>query len=422
MSISQNLEDLKSPSFQNEFDVQRIREDFPQLLETKVNGKPLIYLDNAATTLKPISVVEAVSQYYQYETANIHRGVHFLSEKGTTLYENTRTQIQEFIGAADRAEVLFTRGTTESINLVANSYGRAFLKKGDEIIISEMEHHSNIVPWQILCEEKGCQLKIIPMNDDGELILEEYEKLLSKKTKIVSVVYVSNTLGTINPVKKIIDAAHKFDAVVVLDAAQTVAHIPVNVQELDCDFFAFSGHKIFGPTGIGVLYGKKDLLEKMPPFLSGGDMIDIVTFEKTTYNVLPHKFEAGTPHIAGVLGLAPAIQYVQNIGFDGIIKHEKELLNYATAAILEIDGVKILGTAKNKASVLSFVIEGVDPSDIGTLIDMEGVAVRTGHHCTQPIMQHYGIYASARASFSLYNTKDDVDVFIKALKKVREML
>lgn len=420
--MQQPVKKIHNESSANEVDFAKVREDFPQLTETKVHGKPLIYLDSAATTLKPRSVVSVIDEFYQYQMANIHRGVHYLSEQGTTRYEGTRIQIQEFLGAADRSEIIFTSGTTASINLVAYSYGRVFLKKGDEIIISEMEHHSNIVPWQILCEEKGCVLKVIPMNDAGELIYEEYERLLSEKTKIVAVVYISNSLGTVNPVKKIIDAAHKHGAVTVIDAAQAVAYTEINVQGLDCDFLAFSGHKIFGPTGIGVLYGKKDLLDKMPPFLSGGDMIDVVTFEKTTYNDLPQKFEAGTPHIAGVIGLSPAISYVQELGFDAIRAHGSEILEYATKKILEIDGVKILGTAKDKGAILTFIIDGAHSSDIGTLIDMEGVAIRTGHHCTQPVMQHFGVFASARASFSIYNNKEDVDVFMAALKKVKEML
>lgn len=403
-------------------DVDKVRADFPQLTETKVNGKRLIYLDNAATTLKPRVVVETVSTLYQYEMSNIHRGVHYLSEMGTTRYEQVRDKIREFIGAADRAEIIFTRGTTESINLVSHSYGRTSLKPGDEIIISEMEHHSDIVPWQILCEEKGCRLKVIPMDDKGELILEEYEKLLTDRTKLVGVVYISNSLGTVNPIKQIIDMAHKKGAAVLIDAAQAVAHKPIDVRGLDCEFLVFSGHKIFGPTGIGVLYAKKALLEKMPPFLGGGDMIDKVTFEKTTYNDLPHKFEAGTPHIAGAIGLGSAIDYVLGLGFDPIWSHEVDVLEYATNRILEIDGIKILGTAKDKGPVLTFVIDGAHPSDIGMLIDHEGVAIRTGHHCTQPVMQHYGVFASSRASFSVYNTREDVDVFIEALKKVKGML
>lgn len=422
MTSQQTAEQLKHGSLKEVFNVEKIRADFPQILQTKVRGKDLVYFDNAATTLKPACVVKTLSDFYQFQMANVHRGVHYLSEEGTILYESARDKIKEFIGAREREEIIFTRGTTESINLVTNSYGRPFLKAGDEVIISEMEHHSNIVPWQILCEQKNLKLKVIPMNDDGELVLEEYEKLLTGRTRIVSVVYISNSLGTINPVKEIIDSAHKRGAIAVIDAAQTVAHRPINVRDLDCDFLAFSGHKIFGPTGVGVLYGKKGILEKMPPFLGGGDMIDTVTFEKTTYNVLPHKFEAGTPHIAGVIGLAAAIDYVNSIGLEKIFAHEMDVLCYATDELLTLEGVRILGTARKKGPVLQFVVEGVHPHDIGTLIDMEGVAIRTGHHCTQPVLRHFGVTASARASFSVYNTKEEVNVFMKALKKVRGML
>lgn len=405
----------------HEIDFKRIRKDFLQLEKTLIHGKPLIYLDSAASSLKPKQVVDVLAHYYQYEASNIHRGVHFLSEYGTERYENVRTQIQVFINAKEREEVLFTRGTTDSINLVAKSYGKKFLKSGDEIIISEMEHHSNIVPWQMLCEEKGCVLKVIPMNDQGELILDEYKKLLTAKTKIVSIVYISNSLGTVNPVKEIIEAAHKVGAKVLIDGAQAIAHKKIDVQALDCDFFAFSGHKIFGPTGIGVLYGKRALLEGMPPVQGGGDMIDTVTFEKTTYNVAPYKFEAGTPHVAGVIGLGVALDYINSIGLENMASHEQDLLHYATEEISKIDSVKIIGTAQEKGPILSFVMKGAHASDIGTLIDMEGVAIRTGHHCTQPIMQHFGISATARASFSIYNNKNDVDVFIAALKKIRRM-
>lgn len=409
-------------SDQAHFDVKGIRKDFLQLEQTKVHGKPLVYLDNAATTLKPKQVVDAISEYYQFESANIHRGVHFLSEQGTVRYEAVREKVKKFINAAESCEVIFSYGTTEAINLVAKSYGAAFLKKGDEIIISAMEHHSNIVPWQMLCEQTGAVLKVIPITDAGEIIFDEYTKLLNARTKIVSIVYVSNALGTVNPVKQMIEQAHRCGAVVVVDAAQAVAHMPVDVQDLDCDFLAFSGHKIFGPTGIGVLYGKKNLLESMPPFLGGGDMIDIVTFEKTTYNDLPHKFEAGTPHIAGVIGLGAALDYVMTIGFDEIAAHEHDLLAYATTEILKIPGVRIIGTAKNKGAILSFVVDGVHALDIGTLIDLQGVAIRTGHHCTQPLLKRLGLTNTARASFSFYNTREDVDSFIAALKKVLTMM
>lgn len=409
-------------AIQNEICWNTVRSDFPQLAKTKVHGKPLIYLDSAATTLKPQSVIDTIHHHYQEETSNIHRGVHYLSEHGTNLYENTRARIADFINAPDKSQILYTKGTTDSLNLVALSYGRSFLKAGDEIIISEMEHHSNIVPWQILCESNDCVLKVAPINDKGELILEEYEKLLSEKTKLVSMVYVSNSLGTINPIKEVISLAKKYQAVTVVDAAQAVAHLPVDVQDLDCDFLAFSGHKIFGPTGVGVLYGKKELLNRMPPLQGGGDMIDVVTFEKTTYNVIPHKFEAGTPHIAGVIGLDPAIEYVQNLGLSHISNYEHELLEYGNTRLLEVEGLKLIGTAKNKGAVLSFVIDGAHPHDIGTLVDMAGVAIRTGHHCTQPLMKRLGINATCRASLSIYNNKHDIDELVKALKKAKDML
>lgn len=408
--------------FPNEFLFKKIRKDFLQLKNTKVHGKPLVYLDSAASTLKPKQVVDAIAHYYQFESSNIHRGVHFLSEQGTTRYENVRSKIQAFLHASSPEEIIFTSGTTDSINLVAQSYGRSFLKKDDEIIISEMEHHSNIVPWQMLCEEKGCKLRVIPMNGRGELLMDEFKRLFNQKTKLVSIVYVSNTLGTVNPVKEIIDEAHKYKAVVLVDGAQVVAHKKVDVKELDCDFFAFSGHKIFGPTGVGILYGRKELLSRMPPVQGGGDMIDTVTFEKTTYNDLPYKFEAGTPHIAGVIGLGAAIDYVNSIGFDAIFSHEEDLFHYAQEEILKIEGIRLIGEAKNKTSVLSFVMDGAHASDIGILIDMEGVAIRTGHHCTQPIMKHFGISATARASFSIYNHREDIDVFIKALRKIKKMV
>ena len=399
------------------FPVEKVRSDFQQVLKTQVHGKPLVYLDNAASTLKPRSVVEAISHHYQFEASNIHRGVHFLSEHGTTLYENARKKIQKFIGACEDREIIFTSGTTDSLNLVARSYGDQYLKEGDEILISEMEHHSNIVPWQMLCERRGCQLRVIPVDDCGDLIMDEFDKLLTDKTKLVSVVYASNTLGTINPVKEIIQKSHAKGAKVVVDAAQAIAHLNVDVKDLDCDFLAFSSHKIFGPTGFGVLYGKSDLLEAMPPIQGGGDMIDTVTFEKTTYNVIPHKFEAGTPHIAGAIGLGEAIDYVQSLGLDAVAKYEDELLQYATKKLKEIGGLKIIGEAQSKSAIASFVIDGVHPHDLGTLVDQEGVAIRTGHHCTQPLMARYGVSATARASFSIYNTKNEIDIFIDAVNK-----
>lgn len=402
------------------FDVAKIRNDFPNL-KVQVHGKPLIYLDNAATTLKPQAVIDAVAGHYTKGTSNIHRGVHTLSQEATAAFERSRDTIRDFIGAKKSSEIIFTRGTTEAINLVANSYGRAFLKEGDEIIISEMEHHSNIVPWQILCESTGCVLRIAPFNDQGELIFEEFEKLLSKRTKLVGLVYVSNSLGTINPVKEIIAAAHKIGAVVVIDGAQSLAHLAINVQDLDCDFFAFSGHKIFGPTGVGALYGKEHLLNKMPPYQGGGDMISSVTFEKTCYNILPYKFEAGTPNIAGVIGLGSAIDYVRSIGLDNINKYEHELLEYGKKALSSITGLRLIGTAKQKASILSFVLPNIHPHDLGTLVDEEGIAIRTGHHCTQPVMKHFGIPATSRASLALYNTKEEIDKLVQAIEKAKEI-
>jgi len=408
-----------SPPF-TDADIARIRNDFP-ILETLIHGKPLVYFDNAATTLKPRAVVEALSDHYLLKVSNVHRGVHFLSEQATVAFENTRTKIQQFINAKDRSEIILTRGTTESINIVALSFGRKFIEAGDEIIISQMEHHSNIVPWQMLCEEKGAHLRVIPINDDGEIILEEYKKLLSHKTKLVSIAYVSNTLGTVNPIRDIIRLAHDYNVPVLIDGAQAISHFPVDVQELDCDFFAFSSHKMFGPTGVGVLYGKAELLNSMPPVFGGGDMIDTVTFEKTTYNIIPHKFEAGTPHIGGVIGFSAAIDYLKALGIERVHAHELELLEYATAKIREIEGLKIIGTAKEKSAVISFIVKDAHPHDLGTLLDMEGVAIRTGHHCTQPLMQRFGVTATARASFSIYNTKEEIDVFIAALQKIKRL-
>jgi len=404
----------------NKFDVNKIRQDFP-ILKKKVHDKNLIYLDNAATTQKPNYVIDKVNEYYTTMNSNIHRGVHALSQSATEAYEGARIKIKQFINALGKNQIIFTRGTTESINLVASSYGRTNIKEGDEIIISEMEHHSNIVPWQLLCKEKNAKLRIIPVNDDGELIFEEFEKLVNNKTKFISIVYVSNSLGTINPVKEIINYAHQFNIPVMVDAAQAVNHINVDVQELDCDFLAFSGHKIYGPTGIGVLFGKVELLDAMPPYQGGGDMISKVTFEETTYNELPHKFEAGTPDIAGAIGLGAAIEYVSKIGIDNIKKHENFLLDYATKQVSEIPGLRIIGTAKEKAAVLSFVLENIHPHDIGTFLDFEGVAIRTGHHCTQPLMQRYKIPATSRASFAMYNTKEEVDVLVNGLKKISEV-
>lgn len=401
--------------------ISAIRNDFP-ILKRKIKGKDLVYLDNGATTQKPQQVIDAVSNYYENENSNIHRGVHTLSQEATTKYEASRDLIQEFIGAKHNHEIIFTKGTTDGINLIASSFGRKFLKKGDEIIISAMEHHSNIVPWQMICEEKEAILKVIPINNKGELILSELDKLINPKTKLIAFNHISNTLGTINPIKEIIEKAHKNNALVLIDAAQSVAHTPINVQELDVDFLVFSGHKLFAPTGTGVLYGKEDLLNSLPPYQGGGDMIKEVTFEKTTFNCLPHKFEAGTPNIAGIIGLGAAVEYVQKIGFATIEKQEELLLEYGTKKLLEIEGLKIVGTAANKTSVISFIIDGIHPFDIGTIIDQLGVAVRTGHHCTQPLMTFFKIPGTIRASFSFYNTIEEVDILVNALKRAIKML
>ncbi len=401
-------------------DVNRIREDFP-ILKVQVHGKPLVYLDNAATSQKPQTVIDALTRYYSSENANIHRGVHYLSELATREYEEARVKIKRFLNAADTHEIIFTRGATEGINLVASSYGRKFIKEGDEIIISAMEHHSNIVPWQMLCEQTGAKLRVIPMNDEGELLVDEFAKLLSPRTKFVSIVHLSNALGTINPVKRVIELAHSQDVPVLLDGAQAAPHLKVDVRELDCDFYAFSGHKLCGPTGIGALYGKTELLNAMPPFQGGGDMIASVTFEKTTYNALPYKFEAGTPHIAGGIGLGIAIDYLTGLGLDKIAAYEHELLEYATEAIGAIKGVKLIGTASEKASVLSFTLDNIHPHDIGTILDQEGIAIRAGHHCAQPVMQRFGIPATARASFALYNTKAEVDALVEGINRVIEV-
>lgn len=400
-----------------EFDVYSIRKDFP-ILERLVRDKPLIYFDNAATTQKPRQVIDTIYNYYSYLNSNIHRGVHYLSQAATTEFECSRNIVKSFINAKFDEEIIFTRGATEAINLVAFSYGETYLNEGDEVLISHMEHHSNIVPWQIVCSKTGAKLKVIPINDNGELILDEFDKLLTPKTKIVSIVHISNSLGTINPIEHIIERAHNVGAVVLIDGSQSIQHLPIDVQSLNCDFFVFSGHKIYGPTGIGVLYGKKDILESMPPYQGGGDMILSVSFEKTIYNILPHKFEAGTPHIEGAIGLASAIRYVQNIGLDVIFDYETQLLHYATDRIQEISEVKIIGTAKNKASLISFIIDNVHPHDVGTLLDRDGIAIRTGHHCTEPVMRRFGVPATSRASFAFYNTFEEIDVFVSSLKKI----
>ena len=399
--------------------IKKVREQFPALTQ-KVNGKDLIYFDNAASTLKARPVIEALDRHYQKDTANVHRGLHFLSEQGTRQFEETREAVQKFIGSEHSHEIIFTKGTTESINLVAQCYGDAFLQEGDEILLSTLEHHSNIVPWQIIAQKKGAVVKEIPINEKGEILLEEYEKLLGPKTKIVSVTHTSNALGTINPIEEMIPMAHKVGSIFMVDAAQAVAHNNLNVKDLNCDFLAFSSHKIFGPTGVGVLYGKEELLNKMPPYQGGGEMIDKVTFKKTTFNELPFKFEAGTPHIAGVIALKSALDYVQEVGLENISNYEQELLEYATEKLQKIEGLKIVGTSNKKASVLSFVMEGIHPQDIGSLLDKQGIAIRTGHHCTQPLMDFLNISGTARASLCFYNTKEEVDAFINGLHKVKE--
>jgi cysteine desulfurase/selenocysteine lyase len=402
------------------YDVHKIREDFPILRQT-VRGKPLVYLDNAATTQKPQTVIDALVRYYAETNSNVHRGVHFLSEKATRDFEEARVVARRFLNAADAREIIYTRSATESINLVANAYGRWRVRAGDEVIISAVEHHSNIVPWQMLCEAQGAELRVIPMDDRGDLLLDEYEKLLNGRTRIVAVTHMSNALGTITPVADIIRLAHAQGVPVLVDGSQAAYHMKVDVQALDCDFYVATGHKIYGPTGIGLLYGKAALLDAMPPFLGGGDMIASVTFEKTTYNVLPYKFEAGTPHIEGAIGLAAAMDYLTGIGLDRVSVHENDLLLYATQAVSAVPGVQLVGTARQKGAILSFVMDGVHPHDIGTIVDQEGVAIRTGHHCAQPVMQRLGIPATARASLALYNTREEIDALVAALHKVREV-
>jgi cysteine desulfurase/selenocysteine lyase len=395
------------------------RKDFP-VADQIINGKRLAYLDSAATTLKPLSVINEIDLYYRKETANVHRGLYWLSENATTKFESTRDKIAELIHASDRKEIIFTKGTTESVNIVAQSYVRAFLKEGDEILLSQMEHHSNIVPWQIVAEEKKLKIKVIPINEKGEILIEEYKKLLTPEVKFVSVVYISNALGTINPIKDMIEMAHQNGAKFFVDAAQAISHTQIDVQDLKCDFMGFSGHKMFGPTGVGVLFGKIDLLDMMPPYQGGGDMIDVVTFEKTTYNQLPHKFEAGTPSIASVIGLGTAVDYIKSIGFETIGKIENDLLHYGTEKLSSIQGLKIFGTAEKKTSVISFGIEGIHPHDIASLIDKEGVAIRTGHHCAQPLMKFFNVPATCRASLSVYNNQEDIDQLYQGLLKVKK--
>ena len=402
------------------FDVERVRADFP-LLRQQVNGKPLVYLDNGATSQKPQCVIDELVRYYTTENANVHRGVHTLSQLATDDYEGARSKVRRFLNAADDREIIYTRGTTEGINLVAQTFGRQNVGPGDEIVVSNMEHHSNIVPWQMLCEEKGAVLRVVPIDDSGELLMDEYEAMVGPRTKLVSITHVSNALGTVVPVERIVGIAHAQGVPVLLDGAQAVPHMPVDVRRLDCEFYVFSGHKLFGPTGIGILYGKGEILEALPPFQGGGEMIKSVTFEKTIYNDLPYKFEAGTPHIAGAVGLGAAVDYVQALGFEGIEAHEAELLEYGTRALSAIEGLQIVGTAHHKAGILSFTLENIHPHDIGTILDEQGIAVRTGHHCAQPVMQRFQIPATARASMAFYNTKHDIDALVHGLDRVIEV-
>jgi cysteine desulfurase / selenocysteine lyase len=401
-------------------DVDRIRDDFP-ILKENVHGRPLVYLDNAATTQKPKVVLDVIQRFYATENANVHRGVHLLSERATRDYEQARVKIQRFLNAAASREIVFVRGATEGINLVAGSYGRKHVGAGDEVLITAMEHHSNIVPWQMLCEERNARLRVAPINDHGELLLEEYEKLLGPRTRLVAAAHVSNSLGTVNPIQQMIALAHGHGVPVLIDGAQAVPHLPVDVAALDCDFYVFSGHKLFGPTGIGVLYGKAGLLDAMPPYQGGGDMIRSVTFEKTTFNDLPYKFEAGTPHIAGAIGLGAAIDYVKGVGLKAVAAYERELLTYAEQALASVAELRIVGTASEKASVLSFVMKGIHPHDIGTILDREGIAIRAGHHCAMPVMQRFGVAATARASLAFYNTRAEIDALVNGLAKVREV-
>jgi len=413
---------LRPPQAQNigGFDVEKLRRDFP-ILKQKIRGRRLVYLDNAATSQKPQAVIDAISHYYERDNSNVHRGVHYLSERATEEFENARQTVQRFINAASASEIIFTRGTTEGINLVAQTYGRTHLGPGDEILVTALEHHSNIVPWQLLRDEKGAKLRVAPVNDSGELLLEEFEKLLSPRTKIVAVTHISNAIGTVIPLRQIIEMAHRQNVPVLVDGAQAVPHLTVDVQALDCDFYTFSSHKLYGPTGMGVLYGKSALLDAMPPYQGGGDMISSVTFEKTTYNKLPYKFEAGTPHVAGAIGLGAAIDYVTALGIENLAAHEHDLLAYATEKVSALPGIRVIGTAKEKAAVLSFVLDGVHPHDVGTILDQEGIAIRTGHHCAQPVMQRFDVPATARASFALYNTREEVDVLVEGLQRVQEV-
>jgi cysteine desulfurase / selenocysteine lyase len=411
---------MKAVKQMSNFDVNKIREDFP-ILSRKVNGKPLVYLDNGGSSQSPASVIARFDKYHSEEHSNVHRGVHYLSQLATNEYEKARVKVQKFINAREAKECIFVRGTTEGVNLVAQSYGRANFNEGDEIILSQMEHHANIIPWQMIADEKGAKIRVIPMNERGELIIDEYENLFNERTKFVSIIHVSNALGTINPVKSMIETAHKYGVPVMVDAAQSIPHMQINVQDLDCDFLTFSGHKMFALSGSGVLYGKKELLEKMPPYQTGGSMIRTVTFEKTTFAGLPEKFEAGTPAIATSIAIGAAIDYLNEIGMENIAEYEHDLLEYATKKLSAIEGVRIIGTAAEKASVISFTIDDIHPHDIGTILDQEGIAIRAGHHCAQPIMQFFQIPATARASFAFYNTKEEVDKLADAVSKVIEV-
>ncbi|WP_342378989.1 cysteine desulfurase [Myxococcus stipitatus] len=402
------------------FDVQRVREDFP-ILRQEVRGRPLVYLDSAATAQKPQAVIDAIVRFYQHDNANVHRGVHVLSERATEAYEGARETVREFINARDAREIVFVRGTTEAINLVAQTYGRKNVGPGDEVLITHMEHHANIVPWRMLCEQTGATLRVIPVDDRGELVLDAVDALLTEKTRILAVTHVSNALGTVNPVKELTRKAHAKGIPVLVDGAQSVTHFPVDVRELGCDFYAFSGHKMFGPTGIGVLYGRLERLESMPPYQGGGDMILSVTMEKITYNRVPHRFEAGTPNLEGAVGLAAAIRYLRGLGMDAIAEHDRALMAYGTQVLESVPGLRLVGTAREKAGVLSFMLEDIHPHDVGTILDREGICIRTGHHCAQPVMQHFKVPATARASLALYNTREDVDALVRGLHKVREV-
>ena len=421
MTTSQSMTAAGRPSTrESRFDVAQIRQDFP-ILSQRVNGKPLVYLDNAATAQKPGSVIDAIQEYYQSYNSNIHRGVHHLSQVATEAYEKARVKAQRLLNAHESREIIFVRSTTEAINLVAQTYGRQRLQAGDEVIISAMEHHSNIVPWQMVCQEKEAKLRVIPINAKGELVLEEYEKLLNERTRIVAVTHIANALGTINPIEQMIEKAHQYDAAVLIDGAQGVPHLPLDVQALDCEFYAFSGHTFYGPTGVGILYGKGDLLDSLPPYQGGGEMILSVSFEETTYNVVPHRFEAGTPNIVGAIALGVAIDYVSHIGLEEIGCHEGELFRYATEQLSEFSELTIIGTADSKASIISFVLDDIHAHDVGTVLDQEGIAVRTGHHCAQPVMERFEVPATSRASFAFYNTKEEIDVLVEGISKVIEV-